>query len=245
MLMMAHAMRDLVNRTDDYFDVHPEEERRFEDYYPRNIYFNKYLNRKNIYVITNDSISTSKNSDLSVFNDPNGKDFDNTTYDSRISLAQDNKCGFRYVDGLSRDTNHLILTDENSRPIYCTRSEHGIHFITQESSPFDRDARNYTNNEKEYIKNSIKSSYAEEGIFNLFFELIYNTDARFTCSDESFDLVTTIVDYLARRSESYRISQLENLDNNWESYRELVQTMVDNRNIDGYLIEEAQAFNYL
>lgn len=108
--------------------------------YPRNILWNKYLNRHNAFLITNNERSYS-----AVANRNDDPDQVSSTYDSSLLLANQNakQCGFRQVKNIKDLANSTldkemgVLTDEEGRPIIGVRSEFGIHFMVIQKSIYD------------------------------------------------------------------------------------------------------------
>lgn len=108
--------------------------------YPRNVLWNKYLNRHNAFLITNNERSYS-----AVANRADDPDKVSNTYDSTLLLANQNakQCGFRQVKNIKSlansalDKNLGVLTDEEGRPIIGVRSEYGIHFMIIQKSVYD------------------------------------------------------------------------------------------------------------
>lgn len=86
-----------------------------ENYYPRNILWNHYLNHHEPFVITNAKVIV------------NGE----------TNEAAEGKCGFRYVANVSENADQLVLTDEDGRVIIGVRSEHGIHLMVMQKSIYD------------------------------------------------------------------------------------------------------------
>lgn len=100
-----------------------------ENYYPRNIYWNKYLNHHNPFVITNNALNVDG---VTGVTDPTSIDLTNN-YTELTTLG---KCGFRKVPGITTG-NQMVLTDEAGRVIVGVRSEHGIHLMVMQKSIFD------------------------------------------------------------------------------------------------------------
>lgn len=98
-----------------------------ENYYPRNIYWNKYLNHHNVFVITNNDL------DDAAVDGEGGAILTDAVYDT----AAAGKCGFRYVEGVSTSLDHKVLTDEAGRVIIGVRSEYGIHLMIMQKSIYD------------------------------------------------------------------------------------------------------------
>ena len=104
--------------------------------YPRNILWNKYLNHHEPFIITNDSIDDTA---VTAATDFSTLDPDSIGgVDSTISAVTGNVTGFRKASDVGLDAlgDTLVLTDENSNPIFGVRSEYGIHFIIIERSIF-------------------------------------------------------------------------------------------------------------
>lgn len=106
-------------------------------YYPRNIYFNKYLNKHNVSVITPNTIveQTWDGTQLS-------EDDEVGVYNAEYARMS----GFKTVEGLdingdgAIDDNDKVLCTSNGEPILVVRggsdSYQGIHFIVVNRSPF-------------------------------------------------------------------------------------------------------------
>ena len=92
-------------------------------YYPRNIYWNNYLNIHNVFVITNEELPAGIH-----------------TYDLP-SEAASGKTGFRNIPALDSviGAGKKVLTDELGRVIIGVRSEYGIHFMILQRTPFEID----------------------------------------------------------------------------------------------------------
>ena len=96
-----------------------------EQYFPRNILYNYYLNFHNPFVITQEVLDTDMESDYlnrATFGFP----IDDDQYDDRFVEVT-------FAD----DTTLKVLCDENKNPIIGVRSEHGIHFMIMEKSIYD------------------------------------------------------------------------------------------------------------
>ncbi len=138
-----------------------------EDYYPRNIYFNKYFQNRNVAFITdeallNDSQLGYTTSDYSSFKGDNWKDIymdkrndkvsGNTVYSdineeghyltsdvTSTKLSESQKNNFKKITINGGDPKN-VLCDQNGNPIMVVRnkeSSSGIHFIVIERSAFD------------------------------------------------------------------------------------------------------------
>ena len=221
-------------------------------YYPRNIYWNKYLNHHNVFVITNNSMEDTDD----VFADAAGN-LNPAQVDANITAAADGKCGFRYVENISKNANQLILTDEHARPIICVRSEHGIHFMIIEKSIYDNNLEAYyatyapgdteydanadtfvnfinTTDVSEYkdrakkIENAITSfdSTYDYRLYEYF--LAKDTALKFNSSDD-FDLNKAVKDYINSQREYNLWNAEKNLNDSWRSYIELIDIQNANR----------------
>lgn len=95
-------------------------------YFPRNIYWNKYLNHHNPFVITNNSLNA-------LTNDGNGGTL------TKVNDASEGQAGWRYVSNICTSKDQRVLTDENGRVIIGVRSEHGIHLMVMQKSIYDFD----------------------------------------------------------------------------------------------------------
>lgn len=137
-----------------------------EDYYPRNIYFNKYFQNRNVAFITNESLLSDSQlgytkNDYSSFKGDNWKDIymdkrndkvsGNTVYSDineeghyltsgveSINLDNTQKSRFQEItiNGVTKN----VLCDKNGNPIMVVRNQEsssGIHFIVIERSAFD------------------------------------------------------------------------------------------------------------
>lgn len=107
--------------------------------YPRNILWNKYLNRHNPFIITNRKRTMISNlASVGANANPNTLEagYDATTVDTFGTK----KCGFAsaYKLGLTTDatSDMKVLTDENDNVIIGVRSQYGIHFTVIQKSIF-------------------------------------------------------------------------------------------------------------
>ena len=156
-----------------------------EDYYPRNIYFNKYFQNRNVAFITdeallNDSQLGYYTSDYSSFKGDNwtnvgmdkrnDKVSGNTVYSDineeghyitsgvqSINLDDTQKSNFQEItiNGVTKN----VLCDQNGNPIMVVRNQEsssGIHFIVIERSAFDTTGAT----EEEPYKATIEEYYA-------------------------------------------------------------------------------------
>lgn len=113
--------------------------------YPRNVLWNKYLNRHNPFIITNrNRTSIAGLTSVDQNSDPNtlesGYDTTSTIFADKMETPNVKKCGFAsaYALGLTEtDTGMRVLTDENNNIILGIRSQYGIHFTVIEKSIFD------------------------------------------------------------------------------------------------------------
>ena len=236
-------------------------------YYPRNIYWNKYLNRHNVFVITNNDDVEGKE----VYSSIDGT-LNPSEVDASITVAAEGKCGFRYVEGVSKDAQQLILTDETGKPIVCVRSEHGIHFMIIEKSIYDQDLESYyaayAPGDDEYdpeaknfvnfvnttdnavykerakdIENKITSfdSTYDYRLYDYF--LSKESGIKFNSKDDSFDLNQAVEDYIKAQREYNLWNAEKTLNDSWRSYLELIQVQNANR-IEKRLIPELCALKF-
>ena len=240
------------------------------NYYPRNIYWNKYLNRHNVFVITNNQL---------VENVVDGKITAATPVDGTIAAVAANvkACGFRHVDGVSLSDDQLILCDENANPIVCVRSEHGIHFMIIERSIYgdtgaiDNDLSVYYTADEEvyndpaketfvgYIKTDNKAKYKERAkeieskitsfdstydyrLFNYFVEKEGNKIS-FNSEDNSFNLLEAVQNYIKSQQEYNMWNVEKTLNDTWRTYLELIEVQEANR-IEERLIPETCALKF-
>ena len=138
-----------------------------EDYYPRNIYFNKYFQNRNVAFITDESLLSDSQlgyrTDYSSFEGDNWKNIymdkrndkvsGNTVYSdineeghyltsgltsTKLSESQKNNFKKITINGVPLPNN--VLCDQNGNPIMVVRNQEsssGIHFIVIERSAFD------------------------------------------------------------------------------------------------------------
>ena len=138
-----------------------------EDYYPRNIYFNKYFQNRNVAFITDESLLSDSQlgyttSDYSSFEGDNWKDIYMDKRNDKVSgntvYSDINEEGHYLTSGVtstklsseSLENNFKkitingvtknVLCDQNGNPIMVVRNQEsssGIHFIVIERSAFD------------------------------------------------------------------------------------------------------------
>lgn len=136
-----------------------------EDYYPRNIYFNKYFQNRNVAFITDEALLTDnqlgyendyssfegdnwtnvgmdkrddKVSGSTVYSDVNEEGHYITSGVTSTNLDDTQKSNFQEItiDGVTKN----VLCDQNGNPIMVVRNQEsssGIHFIVIERSAFD------------------------------------------------------------------------------------------------------------
>lgn len=239
-------------------------------YYPRNIYWNKYLNRHNVFVISNNELPEDV---------IDGTITATSALDGSISKVADGvkACGFRHVEGVSLSDDHLILTDENANPIVCVRSEHGIHFMIIERSIYgsndaidgglttyytaDEDVYNDASNDTfvKWINTSNTAKYKERAkdieskitsfdstydyrLFTYFMEK-EGTKIKFNSQDNSFDLLEAVENYIKNQQEYNLWNVTKTLNETWRSYLELIDVQEANR-IEKRLIPETCALKF-
>ena len=136
------------------------------DYYPRNIYFNKYFQNRNVAFITNERLFTKDELGSDYANNNLGhmrKETDPVSGNEVFTDIQDNG----HYTTSKEDAQHLtsskyfreitingekdpksVLCDTNGNPIMVVRNQEsssGVHFIVIERSAFDTDAGDTTN----------------------------------------------------------------------------------------------------
>ena len=108
-------------------------------YFPRNIYWNNYLNVHNVFVITDDQLADT-----------------GTHYDAP-GVPGVSRTGFRHIPALGLGGTTRVLTDEVGRVIVGVRSEYGIHFMIIQRSAFELGGTitSYDADTSEYIYNDV------------------------------------------------------------------------------------------
>ena len=140
------------------------------DYYPRNIYFNKYFQNRNVAFITNERLFTAdelgKQSDYASFTDGNMRketdpvsgsdvftDIQNDGHYNTSGEASQHLTSTKNFHDITMTINghevtKSVLCDTNGNPIMVVRNQEsssGVHFIVIERSAFDTDAGDTTN----------------------------------------------------------------------------------------------------
>ena len=118
--------------------------------YPRNVLWNLYLNRHDVFVISNvNRAAYDYNGQAAIAANAtkaslgsNNIDKVGNTYKA-VETAADGKCGFRPVADLDANAEHKYLTDEKGRVIVGVRSEYGIHFMVIQKSVLDANIVDY------------------------------------------------------------------------------------------------------
>ncbi len=123
--------------------------------FPRNVFWNSYLNLHNVFVVTDQMIPDEE---LGL----ESGDVEYTHY-TEPGEAVDGRAGFRHVAGLDSvvGADTRVLTDEFGRVIVCVRSEYGIHFMTMQRTPFEFDGTisGYNNGSYTYNNTNIAEYY--------------------------------------------------------------------------------------
>lgn len=136
------------------------------DYYPRNIYFNKYFQNRNVAFITNERLFTKDELGSDYANNNLGQMRKETDPVSGNEVFTDIQDDGHYTTS-KEDAQHLtsskyfreitingekdpksVLCDTNGNPIMVVRNQEsssGVHFIVIERSAFDTDAGDTTN----------------------------------------------------------------------------------------------------
>ena len=135
------------------------------DYYPRNIYFNKYFQNRNVAFITNERLFTAgdlgsdyanKLGQMRKETDPvSGKevftDIQDDGHYTTSGLPAEHLTSSEYFRKITINGQELpnsVLCDTNGNPIMVVRNQEsssGVHFIVIERSAFDTDAGDATN----------------------------------------------------------------------------------------------------
>ncbi len=224
-----------------------------EHYYPRNIYWNKYLNRHNVFVITNNVLPEGSY---------NGEITATTDVDTSLPLlgADSTKTGFRHLDNISLAANQGILTDELGRPIIAVRSQHGIHFMILEKAITDSDLQAYYNPDAlipgdEGYDSSVKTYVTYENTTNKSVykdraeelkNTIKNFDSTYSyrlyeyfveeegeniefLSNDNINLEELVANYIASQREYNLWNAAETMNSSWRSYLELITIQEANR----------------
>lgn len=235
-----------------------------ESYYPRNIYFNKYVNFHNPFVISNHLVSGNQNALGAI--------------DASITAATGKKCGFRAVNNVT-GTRELILTDENGNPIIGVRSEHGIHLMIMEKSIFDfADSSislndyytTYTPNDKDYpnvgdeqtyvtyintkdqsvlneraeeVESAIKS-FDKTYNYRLYEYFVEEGDLKFADNTAGIYAQEQIEKYIETSRLENLHNQAENLESSWRTYLELLDQQAYERGRENNLIQEGCAIGF-
>ena len=231
-------------------------------YFPRNILFNKYINRHNFFLISNDEIAQDSSSTLSVYVDKDGSDFSQTSYYD-FGEPQTGKGGFRNIPALCRDSEHKILTDENGQPIIGIISEYGLHFINIEKSGFDNNLTSYfsltdesensfigrlgfenVESQKNYlIKRTMEFNKSLR--YDLFKKLLSIDDSySFNCLEKTYNLDKKISDAFIEEQENFLISVNANLSEKWNEYSALIEKQKQYR-ASSSLLTEKTIFDFL
>lgn len=102
-------------------------------YFPRNVFWNNYLNLHNVFVITDQQ--------LEILTQEGDNWVEDTTYTHYVAPTEavSGRAGFRHVAALDSvvGSGTRVLTDENGRVIVGVRSEYGIHFMIMQRTPFE------------------------------------------------------------------------------------------------------------
>lgn len=231
-----------------------------ENYYPRNIMWNHYLNHHNPFVITNDLMDPTTGKVNGV--------------DATIAAAEGTKCGFRYVEGVSKDANQLVLTDEAGRVLIGVRSEHGIHLMVMQKSIYDYNDANislndyyttYTPADEQYPKVNVPTyvtylSNASQSVLNERANKVKDTIKAFDPTYgyrlydyfvEEYDITfhgelgTEIENYITAQQEYNIWNNEQDMEKAWRTYLELLQVQEYNRKDEtGRLIPQVCAIKF-
>ncbi len=230
--------------------------------FPRNILWNKYLNRHQVFVISN----ATQNTTMAALPNEVGA-YDTTS--AKYALAEDGKCGFRAASeyGISTDANMRVLTDEAGRIILGVRSTYGIHLMVMQKSVFEYadgalekyyttevpGSKNYPEGAETYVNyvaTSAKADYTERAKtvkdkikgfdatydYRLYNYMIDGLDVQFNGSMGK-DLGEAISDYIARQKENNLYNHEKGMNGVWETYFELLEAQEANRTSDRMVSE--------
>lgn len=173
--------------------------------YPRNILWNKYLNRHNVFVITNNTRTYSTGEGMRS-DDPDQVGAEDATL--LMSDPSALQCGFRKVSDIvslkdsslaTSDPNLGVLTDEEGRVILGVRSQYGIHFIVIQKSIY------------EYAESASNASYVS-------LEDYYTTEVPTTENADTYP-AHTYVNFLKTDKAGYntRATEVENAIKGFDS----------------------------
>ncbi len=216
-------------------------------YYPRNVYYNKYINHHNVFVITNNAIDATTQADFE------GTITADSAINSSYQEAAEGSCGFRYVEGISQSADQMILTDEQGNPIICVRSEHGIHFMIIEKSIYEADVSDYystltpdddgydanADNYVNYVGGNDKSVYKERAeaiedlikgfdstydyrLYEYFLEAEGGRVSFHTDEEAGIDIAESVEKYIASQRLYNNWDNDNTINDTWNEYLELL-----------------------
>ena len=239
------------------------------DFHPRNVLFNKYINKHNVFLISNDIPASYYDRTPSVCDDPQAMDFSRTTY-ATYDEPEEGMTGMRYIEKLCRNAKQRILTDENGSPILGVRSEYGVHFISISESAFDNDLEQYyTLNSDIYLRNTdtfigrFSSTFNElskqkETLLNYaknfdkklpykVFKKMLDIDKsyEFECRDANLDLDEMIENLFNNKAQSFDNEINSKLDNRWSDYLAMLENQRDQRETNNNMVSENQMYDFL
>ena len=211
--------------------------------YPRNIIWNKYLNRHNVFLIKNAKVGAEKFGQADAneeFNNP----INDTAYDANLA-------GFN-ADGF------LTAGKDNDNLIIGVRSEFGIHFMVIEQSMYDyanlatyydtkvpgqdgydKNANSYVNfvggstedakKRADDVKSKI-TSFDSTYDYRLYTYLTdkYASNISYTGAAEGLD--KTIANYIDFLKDGNRTKQEEGLEKVWKTYYRMLEKQEYDRN---------------
>jgi len=98
-----------------------------EHYYPRNIYWNNYVNLHEPFLVTNDSLK-----DESIFTADDNTYFNDVFNGSETRFVDSSTLGIDSIIGTKK-----VLCDNKGRIIIGARGQYGVHFMIMQKSIFD------------------------------------------------------------------------------------------------------------
>lgn len=121
---LGQVSYEVFERLGDIYDKEKTESRvtvneGVAKYFPRNVYWNNYLNIHNVFVITDDQLA------------------DTGTHYDVPGIPGVSRTGFRHIPELGLGGTTRVLTDEVGRVVVGVRSEYGIHFMIIQRSAFE------------------------------------------------------------------------------------------------------------
>jgi hypothetical protein len=211
--------------------------------YPRNVYWNKYLNNHNVFVIVNKIADT---------NDVN----------KLVTDTVDTSVPNNYDEGKKSGFHNGYLCAEDGKVIFGVRSEYGIHFIKIQKSAYDTDLKTYYpvslkvgdvdvtkqpvgsnyivgldnakdtyDNRLSDIKSAIKGydSNSEYRLYNYLVSYAKTHNILKTDDENTNKILAKIDDHIADLKAAEVYKQTEGLKSVWENYLRLIELQDEKR----------------